>query len=80
MDGRIAALDTPRTLRLRYGRPTVQVEYLNGELRHAEFPLVGLGSNEAFQRVLREETVQTIHSREATLEDVFVAVTGRSLG
>jgi hypothetical protein len=29
--------------------------------------------------LLRTGTLQTIHSREATLEDVFIAVTGRSL-
>jgi 2,4-dienoyl-CoA reductase-like NADH-dependent reductase (Old Yellow Enzyme family) len=35
--------------------------------------------NEPFLRVLRSGRVQTIHTREATLEDVFVRVTGRTL-
>ena len=76
---RIAQIDAPRALRLRYGAPRVRVEYLNGEVRAAEFPLAGLAENAEFQRVLREAAVQTIHSREATLEDVFLEVTGRSL-
>ncbi len=79
VDGRIAQIDTPRALRLRYGAPRVRVEYLNGDLHCAEFPLEGLADNGAFQRLLREEGLQTIHSREASLEDVFIAVTGRSL-
>ena len=79
VDGRIAQIDAPRALRLRYGAPSVRVEYLNGALRSAEFPLAGLAENSVFQRLLREPGVQTIHSREATLEDVFIAVTGRSL-
>jgi fluoroquinolone transport system ATP-binding protein len=79
VDGRIAQIDTPRALRLRYGAARVRVEYLNGAVRSAEFPLAGLAENGEFQRVLRETAVQTIHSREATLEDVFLAVTGRSL-
>jgi fluoroquinolone transport system ATP-binding protein len=57
----------------------VRVEYLNGEVHTAEFPLSGLGENVEFQRLLRERAVQTIHSREATLEDVFLQLTGRSL-
>jgi fluoroquinolone transport system ATP-binding protein len=79
VDGRIAQIGAPRALRLRYGAPRVRVEYLNGGLHSAEFPLVGLADNGEFQRLLREPGVQTIHSREATLEDVFIAVTGRSL-
>jgi fluoroquinolone transport system ATP-binding protein len=79
VDGRIAQIDAPRALRLRYGAARVRVEYLNGEVRAAEFPLAGLAENSEFQRVLREAAVQTIHSREATLEDVFLEVTGRSL-
>jgi fluoroquinolone transport system ATP-binding protein len=79
VDGRIAQIDSPRALRLRHGAPQVRVEYMNGELRSADFPLAGLGENAAFQRLLREADLQTIHSREATLDEVFVAVTGRSL-
>lgn len=79
VDGRIAQIDSPRALRLRFGAPRVRVEYLNGVVRSAEFPLAGLGDNADFQRLLRDNAVQTIHSSEATLEDVFVAVTGRSL-
>jgi fluoroquinolone transport system ATP-binding protein len=80
VDGRIALIDTPRALRLQFGAPSLRVEYTNGRLHSAEFPLSGLADNQEFQRLLRETTVQTIHSREATLEDVFLTVTGRSLG
>lgn len=79
VDGRIVRVDSPRALRLSFGAPLVRVEYLNGAVRSAEFPLTGLAENAEFQRVLRDTAVQTIHSREATLEDVFVAVTGRRL-
>ena len=43
------------------------------------FPLAGLGDNAAFLHLLHSGTVQTIHTQEATLEDIFVRVTGRSL-
>jgi fluoroquinolone transport system ATP-binding protein len=79
VDGRIVQIDTPRALRLRFGTARVRVEYLNGSLQTAEFPLEGLAEHAEFQALLRTGTLQTIHSREATLEDVFIAVTGRSL-
>jgi fluoroquinolone transport system ATP-binding protein len=79
VDGRIAQVGAPRDLRLRYGAPLVRVEYGPGGAEAAEFPLEGLAENGAFQRVLRAGAVQTIHSREATLEDVFLTVTGRRL-
>ena len=39
----------------------------------------GLADDPAFHTVLRAHHVETIHSREATLDDVFVEVTGRQL-
>jgi len=73
-------VETPRALKLRFGEPRVRVEYRTGEeTERVEFPLAGLGDNPEFARVLRACDVQTIHTLEATLEDVFVRVTGRSL-
>lgn len=80
VDGRIAALDTPRDLRLAHGRPGVVVEYRAGNVvRRKEFPLSGLGDDPEFVALSRDGLVETIHTREATLDDVFVAVTGGRL-
>ena len=80
VDGRIACIDSPRVLRLQHGERTVRVEYRSGErAAHADYPLDGLADNAAFHQVLRERDVQTIHTREATLADVFIRVTGRAL-
>ena len=80
VDGRIACIEPPRALKLRYGERSVRVEYRAGqETAHEDFPLDGLGENDGFQRLLRERDVQTIHTREARLADVFVRVTGREL-
>jgi fluoroquinolone transport system ATP-binding protein len=67
-------------LKLQYGERTVRVEYrLDGSTVHEDFPLDGLGDNAAFHRLLRESDVQTIHTREAKLADIFIRVTGRHL-
>jgi fluoroquinolone transport system ATP-binding protein len=80
VDGRIAAIDSPRDLKLQQGARQVNVEYRqNGHTEQTRFDLDGLGSNGGFLDVLRTHQIETIHTQEATLEDVFIQVTGRSL-
>ena len=81
VDGRIEALDTPAELKIARGQRLVRVEYRgkNGGLETAEFGMDGLADDGAFHTLLRNHHVETIHSREASLDDVFVDVTGRRL-
>lgn len=80
VDGSITLIDSPRALKLRYGEPTVRMEYRSGDRVAVEsFPLEGLGDNSAFLGLLRGGQIQTIHTQEATLEEIFIRVTGRSL-
>ncbi len=80
VEGEIMLIDSPRTLKLQHGKPLVKVEFgSNGRLSQEEFELMGLGENGRFQTILNSNELQTIHSQEATLEDIFVKVTGREL-
>lgn len=81
VDGRIEASDTPAELKIARGERLVRVEYRGGTggLESAEFGMDGLADDAAFHDLLRSRHVETIHSREATLDDVFVEVTGRQL-
>jgi fluoroquinolone transport system ATP-binding protein len=81
VDGGIVALDTPAEMKIARSQRLVRVEYRsdNGALERAEFPMDGLADDPAFHAVLRGHRVATIHSREATLDDVFVEITGRRL-
>ena len=81
VDGRIEALDTPAELKIARGQRLVRVEYRgeNGGFETAEFDMDGLADDGAFHTLLRNHHVETIHSREASLDDVFVEVTGRRL-
>lgn len=80
VDGQIAALDTPRALRMAHGRRVVRVELMCNNTRTTrEFPLDGLADDAEFVTALRSGPVETIHTLETTLEDVFVRVTGRML-
>lgn len=80
VEGRIALIDSPRELMVRRGQKIVQVEYREeGIVKEAEFPLKGIGDNRIFSRLLKEKNVERIHTQEATLESIFIEVTGRSL-
>jgi len=76
VDGRLEVIDTPTRLKRQYGTRTVRVEHDSGV---AEFDLDGLAVDPAFQAVIRDHRIETMHSQETTLEQVFVEVTGRSL-
>jgi fluoroquinolone transport system ATP-binding protein len=80
VDGRIAAIDTPRNFRLAHGQSSVVVEYRARDVvQRKEFPLSAMADDPAFLELLRSDTVETIHTREASLDDVFVTVTGGHL-
>jgi fluoroquinolone transport system ATP-binding protein len=75
--GQITLVDAPRALMVRHGRRTVRVEYReDGRVGAREFELEGLGTNPDFLRLLRARPIETIHTLDATLEDVFLEVTG----
>ena len=80
VNGEIRLVESPHKLKLAHGARTVVVEYdLEGSPGRREFPLDGLGANADFLALLREATIQTLHTQEATLEDVFLSVTGHRL-
>jgi fluoroquinolone transport system ATP-binding protein len=80
VDGEIKLIGRPGELKIQYGRPVVRVEYQNGGgPSQQDFPLSALGKNDSFLDLIRERPIQTIHTQEATLDDIFVNVTGREL-
>ena len=80
VDGGITLIDAPRALKLRHGIRTVRVEFgADGRQVQREFPLDGLADDADFLTTLRQETVQTIHTQETTLEEIFIQVTGTAL-
>lgn len=83
VDGEILVTDTPKNLKLEYGKSMVRVEYVNGDtpsqLSQQEFPLMGLGQDLSFMEILKSREIISIHSQEASLDEVFIQITGRHL-
>ncbi|GAA3731328.1 fluoroquinolone transport system ATP-binding protein [Spinactinospora alkalitolerans] len=78
--GRIAAVDTPRGFKLRHGRSGVVVEYRSdGRRVRRELRIGALADDPELTRLLRAGAVETLHTREASLDDVFATVTRETL-
>lgn len=78
VDGQIVACDRPRALELAHGRRQIRVEHrADGELRSEVFPLGTLDSR--LTEILGSDHVETVHTEEAGLDQVFVDVTGHTL-
>lgn len=79
-EGIIVAMDSPRELKLKYGEKTVKVEHqVNGAVKTAVLFLENEADRNQLNKLVAEGKVQTIHSQEATLEQIFIKLTGREL-
>ncbi len=78
VDGNLQATDTPTNLKNKYGKDAVKVKLQNGNTE--EFLLNDLGKNTAFLNFIKQDEVRKIHTLEATLEEVFIKITGKTLG
>jgi len=80
VDGEVSLIDSPRELKLQHGERFLEIEYRDADsLQTQSIPMDTLGTNDTFQNILKNHYIETIHSREASLEDVFVKTTGRTL-
>jgi fluoroquinolone transport system ATP-binding protein len=80
VDGKIMAMDTPQALKIQYAKNSVAITQKDqADTKKIFFDLHNLHENQIFMQALRDNNIATIHSQEATLDDVFITVTGRNL-
>lgn len=80
VDGEIKLIDSPKNLKLQYGDKLVEVEYLeNDEVVKKTFSTILPRDKKALQEIIEHHDIQTMHTKEATLEEIFIKVTGRGL-
>jgi ABC-2 type transport system ATP-binding protein len=79
-EGEIVALDTPENLKLKFGERAVRVRVRDGGSVHEE--VVQLDADDAGEKLkaaVGSDELMTIHTEEATLEHIFIQLTGRGL-
>lgn len=76
-NGKIAETNTPKNLKLKHGERKVEVEYREeDEIARASFDLDVLNTSKEFTKIVKTRQIITIHSKETTLDDIFIKVTG----
>ena len=78
--GAIEACDTPRALKLMHGKRAVKVEHRqNGVLTSETLFLDDDHDREYLASLTAKGEIETMHSQEATLDSIFVKLTGQEL-
>ncbi|AKB30320.1 ABC transporter ATP-binding protein [Methanosarcina siciliae T4/M] len=75
--GSIIAMDTPGNLKKKYGEDVLRIETVAGDI--FESPLNTQASSDVFKKLSDDGQVFLVHSKEATIEDVFIKLTGERL-
>lgn len=80
VDGEIKLIDSPANLKLQYGDKLVDVEYMEkDEVMKKTFSIVLAEDKRLLQDIIENHEIQTMHTKEASLEEIFIKVTGRGL-
>jgi fluoroquinolone transport system ATP-binding protein len=80
VDGEIKLIDSPHNLKLQYGDKLVEVEYIvNGEEQTKTLSLIEENDKKELNNIISNYEITTMHTKEATLEEIFIKVTGRGL-
>jgi ABC-2 type transport system ATP-binding protein len=78
-EGRIVALDTPQNLKITHGRRRARIVLKDADSEETTISLDDPADARRLQEYMTDGQVLTIHSEEATLEDIFIQLAGRQL-
>lgn len=75
-DGHIPVSGKPQDLKREYGRPELEVTTKTSTgTKKSRFPMENLADNKEFQATLRRGHILSLHTQEASLDDVFIKAT-----
>ena len=76
-EGRIVALDTPDNLKMAHGQKSLNATLDTGEM--LTIALDDANAGRQLEELVSAGRLRTLHSTEATLEEVFIQIAGREL-
>ena len=79
VNGKICALDSPHNLIMSKGAAKVTYTWVENGEHTAVCPLDRISCDEKLKKLIEENRLQSIHSSEPTLNDIFMDITGRTL-
>lgn len=80
IDGVLKLVDSPRNLKLQHGERLVEVEYKeNGKAAKETLSLAIEQERLRLNNIITTKEIELMHTKEATLEEIFIKITGRGL-
>jgi len=80
IDGELKLIDSPKNLKLQYGQKCIGVEYIkDGKVVKETLKTVDEIERKRIGEIVNKYEIQMMHTKEATLEEIFIQVTGREL-
>jgi ABC-2 type transport system ATP-binding protein len=76
-EGRIVALDTPHNLKVAHGQKSLKATLAGGH--SLTIALEDETAGKQLEQLVSSGQIRTLHSTEATLEEVFIQIAGRGL-
>jgi ABC-2 type transport system ATP-binding protein len=79
-NGKLVGLDEPRKLKSKYGRKEIQIEYQqDGQVVKKNLPADTEETAKEIDKLMTNGQIISLHTKEASLADVFAVLTGRVL-
>lgn len=79
-DGEIITIDSPRKLKLKYGEKLVKITQRTEKgIVEKRYSIIDEDEKQQLKEIIDNNNFETMHSQEATLEEIFIKVTGRRL-
>lgn len=79
-EGKIVTSDTPDNLKHHYGKRVLKIRYhKDNKLIEEELPLEDKQTGRRIEEILGDYDVLDMHTEEASLEDIFIQLTGKKL-
>jgi fluoroquinolone transport system ATP-binding protein len=79
VDGALPVTDEVKALKIKHGKKQVRVSYREQEAERESFFGLDELDGASFSRILKDKKILTIHTLEASMEDIFLKVTGKQL-
>ena len=78
--GEISAIDSPRNLKLKFGERFVEIEHRNAdELIREKLSFTDPAQKARINELVSNGNIETMHTQEASLEEIFIRITGKEL-
>lgn len=80
IEGELKIIDSPQNLKLKYGQKLVEIDYQDDTgIKHEKLSTVKNEDKIKLSNIIAHKNIIKMHTKEATLEEIFIKITGKEL-